>query len=89
MINYKNHWDNVYANSDLTKLGWYEEVSQPSLELIQSCNLKKDALILDVGSGASTLIKSLIEENFTNIIASDISAVALDRSMKLLEKEDC
>ncbi|MDP2208577.1 MAG: hypothetical protein Q8K98_07360 [Bacteroidota bacterium] len=52
MIDYKNHWDNVYSKNEINKLGWYEETPQPSLDLIRSCNLNKDATILDVGSGA-------------------------------------
>ena len=88
MIDYKNHWDNVYAKSELSKLGWYEETPQPSLDLIRSCNLKKNAVILDVGSGATTLIKNLIQDSYTNIIATDISKVALDRAKKLLDTKE-
>ena len=85
MIYYKNHWDNVYSKSELNRLGWYEEIPQPSLDLIKSCNLEKDATILDVGSGMSTLIKNLVQESYSNIYATDISKVALDRAKKLLD----
>ena len=88
MTDYKNHWDKVYSKNDLDKLGWYEETPQPSLDLIKSCNLKKDAAILDVGSGASTLIKNLINDSYSNIFALDISKVALDRAKQLLTPEE-
>jgi SAM-dependent methyltransferase len=88
MIDFKNHWDNVYSKNDLNKLGWYEENPQPSLDLINSCNLNKDAAILDVGSGATTLIKNLIHNSYSNIFALDISRVALDRAKHLLSPED-
>ena len=88
MIDYKNHWDKVYSKIDLDKLGWYEETPQPSLDLINSCNLNKDAAILDVGSGATTLIKNLIHDSYSNILALDISPVALDRSKQLLTPEE-
>ncbi len=88
MIDYKNHWDNVYSKSELNKLGWYEETPQPSLDLIRSCNLKKDAEILDVGSGATTLIKNLVQDSYYNIIACDISKVALDRASSLLDPNE-
>jgi EEF1A lysine methyltransferase 2 len=88
MINYKNHWDNVYSKNDLDKLGWYEETPQPSLDLINACNLNKDSAILDVGSGASTLIKNLINDLYSNIIALDISQVALDHAKQLLTPEE-
>jgi len=88
MIYYKNHWDNVYSKSELNRLGWYEEIPQPSLDLIKSCNLEKDATILDVGSGMSTLIKNLVQESYSNIYATDISKVALDRAKKLLDPKE-
>ena len=43
MIDYKNHWDKVYSGNEINKLGWYEETPLLSLDLIKSCNLKKDA----------------------------------------------
>jgi len=88
MIDYKNHWDKVYSKSEINKLGWYEENPQPSLDLIRNCNLNKDAIILDVGSGATTLIKNLIGYSFSNIIALDISEVALERAKKMLSPEE-
>jgi EEF1A lysine methyltransferase 2 len=80
MINYKNHWDAVYSKNEIYKLGWYEETPQPSLNLIRSCNLNKDAAILGVGSGISTLKLILIQDSYSNVIANDISQVALDRA---------
>jgi cyclopropane fatty-acyl-phospholipid synthase-like methyltransferase len=88
MIDYKNHWDNVYSKNELNRLGWYEETPQPSLDLVNSCNLNKDAALLEVGSGASTLIKNLINDSYSNIIALDISQVALDRAKQLLTPEE-
>jgi EEF1A lysine methyltransferase 2 len=88
MIDYKNHWDKVYTKNELNKLGWYEETPQPSLDLINSCNLNKDAAILDVGSGTSTLIKNLIQNSYSHIVALDISQVALDRAKQLLTSEE-
>jgi SAM-dependent methyltransferase len=88
MIDYKNYWDKIYSGNEINKLGWYEETPQPSLDLIKSCNLKKDATILDVGSGASTLIKNLINDSYSNIIALDISQVAFDRAKQLLTPDE-
>lgn len=85
MIDYKNHWDNVYLRSELDKLGWYEKDPKPSLDLIRSCNLEKSARILDVGSGATTLIKNLIKDSYSDITATDISQIALERAKNLLD----
>jgi len=75
--NSKQHWENVYAKTDHSKLGWYEENPQPSLDLISKINLKSDAKILNVGAGATTLVDKLLDLNYTNIIATDISENAL------------
>jgi len=88
MIDYKNYWDKVYSKSEISKLGWYEEIPQPSLDLIRECNLERNSLILDVGSGVSTLIKSLIQESYSNIYATDISTVALNRAKNLLDAKE-
>ena len=88
MIDYKNHWDMVYSKSEIKKLGWYEENPQPSLDLIKECNIEKNSIILDVGSGVSTLIKKLNHESYSNICAVDISAVALNRAKTLLDTKE-
>ena len=83
--NSKTHWDNVYLKSEIQNLGWFEKISEPSLKLIQRCNLKKDDRILDIGSGATTLIGSLIDDGYSNITALDISPVAMDIAKKNLD----
>ncbi len=77
--NSSNHWHDVYKDADITKLGWYENESSPSLRLIEKCNLAKKDLILNVGAGSSTLIDSLLENGYTNLIANDISIEALNK----------
>lgn len=87
-INYKEHWNKVYSSNDMTNLGWYEEIPKPSLDFISECGLDKKAVILDVGSGATTLIDNLIQQGYRNIIATDISTIALEKSKSRLSKEN-
>jgi SAM-dependent methyltransferase len=61
-------------------MGWYESLPALSLELIRRCGLDKQQPILDVGSGATTLIPALLAEGYENINALDISAVALQKA---------
>ncbi|MFC2019404.1 class I SAM-dependent methyltransferase [Chloroflexota bacterium] len=86
-VSKKQHWNNVYSSKDINLLGWYEEKAAPSLELLSKCQVNKDAVILDIGTGASTLIDSLIEAGFGNIIATDISEIALSKLKERLGKE--
>lgn len=77
-IDFSTHWKGVYKDSDITKLGWYEDESTPVLDLVKACNLIADDAIFTVGAGATTLIDSLINLGYTNLIANDISGGALD-----------
>ena len=80
-------WNQKYASSLQTKLGWYEEDPAPSLAYIERCGLPKDAPILDVGSGKTTLISKLIDGGYQNIFAADISNIALEKARSLLSEE--
>jgi SAM-dependent methyltransferase len=79
-----NHWNSVYRSSPVQSLGWYEQYASPSLDLISRCGLVPDDLIIDVGSGATSLIGSLIYAGHRNLIALDISSAALDSLRKSL-----
>ncbi len=76
-VDFKKHWNAAYQKSPVTNLGWYEENPTPSVELIESCNLPKEALIFNAGAGATTLISELLAKGYENIVVNDISSVAL------------
>ena len=82
-----SHWNNAYKKSPIEKLGWYEEYPEPSLRLIEKCGFNKDAKLLNVGAGATSLVEELINRGFTNIIANDISHEALDELKGILGTE--
>ncbi len=86
MINFEfqHHWDAVYEGKQATTLGWYEANPQPSLKLIEKCNLPVNARILHAGAGATNLVDFLIEKGFKNQIAVDISASGLRKLRKRL-----
>lgn len=76
-FDYEKHWNAAYQKSPITNLGWYEENPTPSIELIETCNLPKDALIFNAGAGATTLISELLATGYGNLLVNDISSVAL------------
>ena len=83
----KEHWENVYEKQPVSKLGWFEENPDPSLELIEACKLGGDAILLNVGAGATTLVDVLLEKGYENIVANDISASALGKLKARLGNE--
>lgn len=81
------HWDRIYNTRDVDQLGWHEPVPEPSLRLIQSCALDKSSVILNVGAGATTLVDELLRLGYKQIIANDISPVALEKLKQRLGKQ--
>ena len=78
IINYSEHWDKAYQKNPTEKLGWYEEKSTKTIELIKETNLPNTARILNVGVGSSTIIDDLLAEGYTNLIANDLSEKSLE-----------
>ncbi|NQX85320.1 MAG: class I SAM-dependent methyltransferase [Flavobacteriaceae bacterium] len=77
--NYTKHWDKKYTSTNDEDLGWYEAAPEMTMRLVSKCALSEDAKILSVGAGTTTLIDVLIEEGYNNIIANDLSKVALEK----------
>lgn len=83
----KEQWSKIQSARDVDKLSWYEEIPEPSIRLLSKCHINKDEFVLDVGAGASTFIDYLINQGFSNIIATDISEIALNKLKERLGKE--
>lgn len=78
-------WDRTYKESLREELGWYEAISEPSLSLIKKYHLDRSQKILDAGCGESTLIQSLIDNNFKDIEGIDLSLEAINFQKKNLK----
>lgn len=78
-------WDETYTKNDLAQLGWYEKNPQPSFSLIENSGIDRNAHILDVGAGASTLTGVLLKAGFRNLSLLDFSSAALDKLKSQLD----
>jgi ubiquinone/menaquinone biosynthesis C-methylase UbiE len=74
----REHWEKVYKTKSTTDVSWFQEHAQLSLELIGQTGVSKDARIIDVGGGASTLVDDLLEAGYSNLTVLDLSMAALD-----------
>nr|WP_299036029.1 class I SAM-dependent methyltransferase [uncultured Tenacibaculum sp.] len=83
-INYKEHWNAAYVKNPTEKLGWFEESSKETIELLKESNVPKDAKILNVGVGSSMLIDELVADGYSGLIANDLSEKALTDVKKRL-----
>jgi len=73
----KAHWDKLYATRAPEAVSWYQAHARWSLRLIEDAGIPRNAAIIDVGGGASTLVDDLLAAGFTNVSVLDLSASAL------------
>ncbi len=73
----KEHWEKVYSTKATTSVSWFQEHANLSLDLIKSTGAGRDAAIIDVGGGASTLVDDLLVNGYTDLSVLDLSAAAL------------
>ena len=73
----KDHWEEFYHSTSPGKVSWYQENPATSLDFIEKTGLPKEAPILDVGSGASTLVDQLLLRGYRNLALLDVSTKAL------------
>ena len=75
----QKHWDGIYETKETTGVSWFAPHLEKSLTLIESTPLGKDANVIDVGGGASTLVDDLLALGYKNLTVLDISQTALDK----------
>lgn len=76
-MDFKHHWEDVYNTKSTRSVSWFQEHASQSLQLITAAAPHKDAAIIDVGGGASTLVDDLINAGYSNLSVLDISEAAL------------
>jgi SAM-dependent methyltransferase len=67
----------VYQTRATDDVSWYQRRPDLSIELIVASGVGKDAGIIDVGGGASTLVDCLLDAGYTRLAVLDCSGVAL------------
>ncbi len=83
-MNKKAHWENVYRTKGRDEVSWFREHLDTSLRMITNTGVGKDAAIIDVGGGNSTLVDDLLEGGFVDVSVLDISAKAISDSKERL-----
>ena len=83
----KAHWDGIYLGRADDGLSWYQRHAVRSLAYIEASGVGRDAAIIDVGGGASTLVADLLQKGYTNLWVLDISPAALAAARSRLGDE--
>jgi SAM-dependent methyltransferase len=74
----RSHWERIYRTKTASQLSWYRAHLEKSVELIASAAGGRDACIIDVGGGESTLVDDLLEREYQCVSVLDISQRAID-----------
>ncbi len=70
----------MYQTKGSQDVSWYQRRPELSLALIAASGLSKDAGVIDVGGGASTLIDCLLDAGYTRLAVLDVSGVVLTQT---------
>jgi SAM-dependent methyltransferase len=80
----RTHWETVYSTKQPEDVTWYQPEPELSLKLIRRTLVRRDAAIVDIGGGASTLADHLVRDGFTDLTVVDIAEPALQHAQRRL-----
>jgi len=80
----KRHWENVYTTKAPDAVSWYRRHLETSLALIERATDAREASIIDVGGGESTLVDDLLIRGCKNVTMLDVSQTAIEITKKRL-----
>ena len=79
-MNLEEHWERIYRTKRSQGVSWFRPHLDTSLELIEQTGVSRNAPILDVGGGASTLVDDLVVAGYSDLTVIDLSEAALEAS---------
>ena len=80
----REHWDNLYSSKAAGDVSWHQRRPELSLELIAASGVDKDAAIIDVGGGTSTLVDCLLDGGYASLAVLDWAGIALAQARRRL-----
>ncbi|MDA8390551.1 MAG: class I SAM-dependent methyltransferase [Gammaproteobacteria bacterium] len=80
----KAHWEQIYASKPPDSVSWFQHHDDVALDMLDGLRLLPEASIIDIGAGASTFVDDVLGRGFRAVTALDISARALDVTLKRL-----
>ncbi|MEW5903595.1 MAG: class I SAM-dependent methyltransferase [Pseudomonadota bacterium] len=84
----KQHWESVYHSKATDTVSWFQPHAELSLDLIRNTGVGKQAGIIDVGGGASTLVDDLLADGYLDLTVLDLSRAALATARRRLGAQE-
>ena len=72
------HWDEIFFNTEDSKLGWYEKNTSQTMELLNQIPEWEKSTVFLSGAGTSVLVEKLLSRA-VKLVLNDISSEALNR----------
>jgi ubiquinone/menaquinone biosynthesis C-methylase UbiE len=76
-MDHREHWETVYRTKEPEQVSWYQAEATLSLRLIEHVAPHRDARIVDIGAGASSLVDGLLRAGYRHLTVLDLAANAL------------
>lgn len=71
-----SRWDAAYAQGETTR-SWFEDQPGMSLRMLRSAGVSACDAVIDIGGGASSLARVLLEHGFRDITVLDVSVTGM------------
>ena len=75
-----SHWQSVYTQKSPESVSWFQAAPVRSHTLITQVAPARDASIVDIGGGASTLVDALLASGYTALTVLDLAPAALQHA---------
>lgn len=84
----QDHWQRAYSDKATDRVSWYQAHPAVSLALIDAAGLPREAPLIDIGGGASTLVDHLLAAGYRDLTVLDFAEAALAAARKRLDDPD-
>jgi trans-aconitate methyltransferase len=74
------HWERIYRLRTGNELSWTQPEPVMSLRLLEQLPVQREAAIVDIGAGESTLVDALLARGYQDLTVVDFASDALDRA---------
>jgi SAM-dependent methyltransferase len=78
------YWEDVHAGKEAAGVSWWQDEDDVWVDLVESTGVGRQAHIVDIGSGSSTLVDALLDRGHTDVTLVDLSPTALARTRERL-----
>jgi SAM-dependent methyltransferase len=85
MARVREHWQDLYGAKAPEQTSWFRPRLDASLQLVLAHAPDREAPVIDVGGGRSTLVDDLLAQGYRDVTVLDVAGAALEQTRIRLE----